>query len=111
MLMMPSSIKVWVASQPIDMRKGFNTLAAMIQAELKLDPRNGQLFVFFGKNTAKIKILFWDRNGFVLYYKSLAQGRFRPPRVEQTRYQLSVSDLTLILEGIDLTLNQRLSAV
>jgi len=111
MLMLPSTIKVWVASQAVDMRKGFNTLAAMVEADFKLDSRSGHLFVFFGKGTSKVKILYWDRNGFVLYYKSLAEGRFRPPKIAATRYPLSLSDLTLLLEGIELSHHQRLSTV
>jgi len=109
--MLPSNVKVWVASQTVDMRKGFNTLAAMVEADFKLDPRSGNLFVFFGRSASKVKILYWDRNGFALWYKSLAQGRFRPPKISASRYHLSISDLTLLLEGIDLAHSQRLSAV
>jgi len=109
--MLPSNIKVWVASQSVDMRKGFHTLAAMVQADFKRDPLSGHLFVFFSQRRDKVKILYWDRNGFALWYKSLAKGRFRPPNVAGQGYNISISDLNLLLEGIDLTHNQRLTAI
>ena len=68
MLGLPSSMKVWVAAQSVDMRKGFNTLAAIVQADFKLDPKSSHLFVFFSNNGKKVKILYWDRNGFALWY-------------------------------------------
>jgi len=111
MLMLPSDIKVWVAAKAVDMRKGFHTLAAMVEADFKLNAKSGQLFVFFGRSKSKVKIVYWDRNGFVLWYKSLAQGRFRPPQLPATHYHVSVSDLTLLLEGIDLIHHQRLQSV
>jgi transposase len=103
MLTIPSDLKVWVGSQPIDMRKGCLSLSAMIEGELKHNAKSGQLFVFFGKTSRKVKIVYWDRNGFVMWYKTLAEGRFRPPRVDKPSYSMSISDLTLLLEGIDLT--------
>jgi transposase len=111
MLMLSPGHKVWVASEAVDMRKGFNTLAALVQSEFKLDPKEGQLFVFFGQSARKVKILYWDRNGFVLWYKSLAEGRFRPPKIASVRYSISTSDLNCLLEGIDLAHAQRLNVV
>lgn len=111
MLGLPSAMKVWVAAEGIDMRKGFHSLAAVIQNEFKLDPKSSHLFVFFSRNGKKVKTLYWDRNGFALWYKSLCDGRFRPPRNTGKPYTISISDLTLLLEGIDLTHSGRSNAV
>ena len=111
MLMMSSGLKVWVASQPVDMRKGCFSLAAMVQQTFQLDPRSQNLFVFFSRKCDRVKILHWDRNGFVLWYKCLAQGKYRPPKVGGKRYSISQSDLNLMLEGIDLTHQNRLKLI
>ena len=111
MLSMPSEIKVWVASGIVDMRKGCLSLAALIEHDFKLKSQSGELFVFFGRSQAKVKIVYWDRNGYVMWYKTLADGRFRPPRVNKQCYSITVSDLTLLLEGIDLVSAKRLRVV
>ena len=111
MLMLPSNLRVWVASNPVDMRKGCHSLAAFVQQELNLKPKDSHLFVFFGRSRNKVKILYWDRNGFVLWYKCLSEGRYRLPKMSANRFSISLSDLTLLLEGIDLTYQRRLSAI
>ena len=111
MLLTSADAQVWVASQATDMRKGCFSLAAFVQQEFGLDPKSNQLFVFFGRGGTKVKLLQWDRNGFVLTYKCLADGRFRVPQVGGKKYKISMSDLNLLLEGIDLTNKQRLRAV
>jgi len=87
------------------------SLATMITSELKQDPKSGQLFVFFGKDARKVKIVYWDRNGFAMWYKTLAEGRYRLPRIAKASYSMTLSDLTLLLEGIDLISAQRLRMV
>lgn len=82
-----------------------------VQQEFEMDPKSSHLFVFFGRSGDKVKLLQWDRNGFVLTYKCLAEGRFRAPRVGGKRYKMSLSDLNLLLEGIDLMHKQRLKAI
>ncbi len=111
MLITSPDIAVFVASQTIDMRKGCFSLAALVQQEFALDPKGNHLYVFFGKGGSKVKILQWDRNGFVMTYKCLAEGRFRIPKIGGKKYKISMSDLNLLLEGIDLTNKQRLRAV
>lgn len=111
MLLTSADAQVWVASQATDMRKGCFSLAAFVQQEFALDPKSNQLFVFFGRGGTKVKLLQWDRNGFVLTYKCLADGRFRVPQVGGKKYKISISDLNLLLEGIDLTNKQRLRAI
>ncbi len=111
MLMCSPDVQVWISAQIIDMRKGCFSLAMLVQQEFELDPKNSHLFVFFSRGSTKVKILQWDRNGFVLTYKCLAEGRFRPPQVGGKKYKVSLSDLNLLLEGIDLTHKQRLRAI
>ncbi len=111
MLIPSPDISVFVAAQTVDMRKGCFSLAAVVQQEFELDPKSNHLFVFFGKGGVKVKILHWDRNGFVMTYKCLAEGRFRLPRISGKKYKISLSDLNLLLEGIDLTTKQRLRAI
>ena len=111
MLMIPSDLKIYVARDPIDMRKSFDGLNVIIQQSLKLDPLKAALFVFFNKPRNKVKVMCWDRNGFAIWYKQLAQGRFRPPQMNAAAYTMTLSDLNCLLEGIDLLSNQRLRSI
>ena len=111
MLMLPTNIRVWVAAKPIDMRKGCFSLAAFVQQEFQLDPKTNHLFVFFGRSKDKVKILHWDRNGFALWYKCLSEGRYRLPKIMDKRFSISLSDLSLLLEGIDLNSKERFRAI
>lgn len=109
-MLLPAGLKVFVANQPLDMRKSFNGIAAAIQSQFHRPANSGHLFVFCNRSGDKIKIFYYDRNGFVQWYKQLEKGRFRLPRHGQKLYEITVSDLTLLLEGIDLTHQQRLQA-
>lgn len=104
MLTLPPAVKVFLAAQPADMRKSFDGLAALTREILREDPLSGHLFVFRSRAGDKIKLLFWDRSGFVLWYKRLEAGRFRFPATADSSgaIQIPASELTLILEGIDL---------
>jgi transposase len=75
-----------------------------VDATLKLNPDEGHLFVFVGKGRDKLKILFWDRNGYVIYFKRLEKGRFQLPEtdVNRTRVLLEPAQLAMLLDGIDL---------
>jgi transposase len=110
MWMLPSGLKVFVANQPLDMRKSFNGIAAVIQSQFNRPANSSHLFVFSNRQGNKIKLFYWDRNGFVQWYKQLEQGRFRLPRHPNKLYEITLSDLALLLEGIDLTHPQRLYA-
>jgi transposase len=86
------------------MRYGFDRLAMLTQTVLAQDPFSGHLFVFFNKRADRCKILFWDRSGFCLWYKRLEQGVFRLPgySANTQRLEVSIAELSLVLEGIDL---------
>ena len=68
MLTLPSSVRVYLAAEPIDLRRGHDGLVAIVRSEWRLNPFDGHLFVFLGRRLDRVKILVWDRNGFVLYY-------------------------------------------
>lgn len=109
MLTLPSSVKIFVHTQPTDMRSGFDRLAMLAETVMLGDPLSGHLFVFFNKPANKCKILFWDRTGFVLWYKRLEEGTFErlPSPSGSTSIQIDVAKLTWILEGIDLFQSRR----
>ncbi|MGE0321861.1 MAG: IS66 family insertion sequence element accessory protein TnpB [Polyangiaceae bacterium] len=103
MLAVSAGTQIFLASLPVDMRRGHDGLCALVRQSLDLDPFSGALFVFVGKRGDRIKCLFWDRGGFVLYYKRLARGRFRWPRVEPgiDRVVLDATQLAMLLGGFD----------
>jgi transposase len=104
MLGLPPSVRIYFATELTDMRKGIDGLRAIVEGTLRHDPYDGHLFVFVGKSKDKVKILFWDRSGFVLYMKRLERGRFQLPVVDARRKQVDMepAQLAMLLDGIDL---------
>jgi transposase len=102
-MLLPPSVKIYLAVEPVDMRCGHDGLAAIVRTQWKLDLYSGHLFVFTGKRGDRLKILFFDRGGFVVYYKRLERGRFRLPRVrsDATSVSLDAAELGMLLSGID----------
>lgn len=103
MLTLPSSVRVYLAAQPVDLRRGHDGLVALVRSTWRLNPFDGHLFVFLGRRLDRVKILVWDRNGFVLYYKRLSRGRFQMPSIAAgaTRVELDATTLAMLLDGID----------
>lgn len=103
MLSFPSSIRVFIARQPVDFRKAHDGLVAIIRDQFGDDPFDGSVFVFLNRKRDRVKVLHWDRDGLWLHYKRLEEGRFAlaldgdDPRVEVSRPELS-----MLLDGIDL---------
>ena len=104
MLGLPPSVRIYFATELVDMRNGIDGLRAVVETALKKDACQGHLFVFVGKSKDKVKILFWDRNGFVLYLKRLERGRFQLPAVDaRTKHvAMEAAQLAMLLDGIDL---------
>ena len=107
---LPPSVRVYVASAAIDLRRGHDGLCAVVRGQFGFDPYTGHLFVFFGRRLDRCKILFWDRGGFVLYYKRFERGRFRIPRRDPTtsHFEIDATELMMLLDGIDVTTVHRL---
>jgi len=104
MLTLPSSVRIFIYSESVDMRCGFNRLSMLAESVMHKNPFSGHLFVFFNKYGDKCKILFWDRTGFCLWYKRLEKGTFERLTVcSNNTVEVDISELTLILEGIDLS--------
>jgi transposase len=101
MLTFPATTKVFVCTKPTDMRKSFDSLMGLVQSFLNEDPLSGHLFVFVSKRCDRVKILWWDRDGLVLWYKRLEKGTFRFGMSESGRLEITSVDLQLILQGID----------
>jgi transposase len=105
MLSLPASVRLFVAREATDMRKSFDTLAALVIDVVEEDPQSGHLFLFVNRRRDRLKVLWWDRSGYCLLAKRLEHGQFRVfDRADGTRgaFEMSSSELTLILEGIDL---------
>ncbi len=105
MLALPASVRVYFATAPCDMRRGFDALGAMVREHFGDDPLSGHLFVFRSRRGDRLKILWWDRDGFVLWYKRLEKGTFRinvnAEQADQARIELDRRTLAMLLEGID----------
>lgn len=108
MIAIPHGLKIFIATTPIDMRKSFDGMAVLVQQEIKQDVFAGQLFVFTNKQGDKIRLFYWDGNGYCMWYKRLERGVFRIPKITGKSFNVSSQELSLILEGIELTHHQRL---
>jgi transposase len=97
--------RVYLCTAPTDMRKGFDTLAALVRDSLGHDPLSGHLFLFIGRARDRLKLLYWDADGWALWYKRLEAGTFKLPRpaAQQSAVELKASELAMLLAGIDLT--------
>jgi transposase len=100
-----SRMRLWLCVEPIDMRLGFDRLADLAAAVTGQDPLSGHLFVFRGRRGDRLKVLYWDRDGYALWYKRLEEGTFRLPKVAEGvgSVELRASELAMLLEGIDLS--------
>ena len=102
MLSWPPTVRIFLAAEPTDMRKGFDSLSHLVESSMALDPLTGHLFVFRSRRGDRLKVLWWDRDGYVLWYKRLERGGFRFPACEGVSVEVNAADLAMILEGIDL---------
>ena len=110
-----AAVRVFLCTRPTDMRKGFDGLSGLVQEGFGQDPLSGHLFLFLNRRRDRIKILYFDRDGLVIWYKRLEVGSFQNPKpppdaaplAGPAGIELSVTDLALILGGIDLTTARR----
>ena len=103
MLPFPRSVRIFIGSTPIDMRKSIDGLTAIVQEELGQDAYSGYLFVFVSRRRDRVKIMKWDKGGFVLVYKRLERGQFKLPHMDASSMTVEIdsTQLTMLLDGID----------
>jgi len=105
MLSLPLPVRIFLCTRPADMRKSFDGLAQMVREFLSQDPLSGHLFVFRNKRADRLKLLYWDSDGLAIWYKRLEEGCLRFPPVPENGHGLEIraADLTMILDGVDLS--------
>jgi transposase len=101
--MLPSSVRILVCTEPQDMRRSYDRLSAVTRDLLGEDPQSGALYVFIGKRPTRVKVLWWDRNGFCLLAKRLHRALFRMPegRATSSAIRIDESALRELLAGVD----------
>lgn len=105
MLSLPPSVRLFVATQPVDGRKGVDSLMVIVRDVFGHDPLSGHLFIFFSMRRDRVRIVYWDRNGFASWTKRLERGRFRltfPSDGKLSAITIEAAELALVLEGIEL---------
>ena len=95
------TVRVMVATKPVDFRKGMEGLAALVREAMASDPFCGTVYVFRAKRADRVKLIFWDGTGMVLVAKRLEDGKFRWPRIDDGMMRLSSAQLLALLEGLD----------
>ena len=110
MLTPNEDMKIYVQLEPVDMRKAINGLTALIVDNFSLPPQSGDLFIFHNKSRDKVKAVFWDKNGFVLYYKRLDRGKFKlSTSATMDKLEISHDQLQWLFAGLDFQLMNQFS--
>jgi transposase len=104
MLSIRGGVRIFISTVPTDMRKGFNGLAAIVEHQWGASPLSGDMFVFSNRRRTLLKLLYWDTDGYAIWYKRIERGTFRiPAPTAEGRIELSAAKLAMLLEGIDFT--------
>jgi len=104
-LTLPASVRIYIAAEPVDLRRGFDGLSATTRSLIGADPLSGHLFVFVNRRKNRMKLLVWDRTGYLLLYKKLERGTFQlptQPAAGARHVEVNAGELWLMLEGLDL---------
>lgn len=101
MLSLPSTVRVFVARDRVDFRKGFDGLVAIVRDQFGDDPHSGALYLFFNARRNRLKVLVWDRNGFWLFYKRLEGGVFERINGASAKIEIDRARLAMLLDGLD----------
>jgi transposase len=105
MIHLPASVRVYLCLSPCDMRKSFDSLHALVRDHLELDAYAGHLVVFASRRRDRVKVMYWDRDGFAIWAKRLEEGTYAIPMAEsadERRREITAQELSAILSGIDL---------
>jgi transposase len=108
MLKLPSDTRIFMAVTPVDMRRSFSGLCAIIAETLGANPLGGDLFLFRGKRSDRVKAMIWDRTGLAIWYKRLERGKYKWPSPDAEAIELTEHELALLLDGADFTRIRRL---
>lgn len=100
-MLIATPLKVWLSAKPTDMRKAIDGLSFLVIDVMQLDPNSGELFIFYNRQFNKLKILYWDKNGFCLWYKRLEKHRFKLPLNPTIPIQITATQLRWLLDGLD----------
>ena len=112
MLKILENTKIFVSTTPIDMRNSINGLSAKIGDVFSESPMSQHLFIFYNKARDKVKLIFWDRNGFVLYYKRLEKGRFKLKKsIDNNTMEITEDQLNWLLAGLDFQLMHKFNEI
>jgi transposase len=113
MIYLPASVRVYVCLSPTDMRRSFDGLHALVRDHLQLDAFAGHLYIFSNRKKDRLKILYWNNDGFAIWAKRLEQGVFAIPLGEpgSTRLEITTEELGAVLSGIDLQQTTRLKGI
>jgi transposase len=106
---LPASVRVYLCLTACDMRKSFDGLASLVRSQMDLDPLGGHLYVFWSRRKDRVKILYWDRDGFAVWAKRLEEGTYALPFCEsgEMRREIAAQELAALLSGIDLNQAKR----
>jgi transposase len=109
MIHLPASVRVYLCATPCDMRRSFDGLRALVTSVMRLDAFGGHLFVFSNRRRDRVKILYWDRDGFAVWAKRLEEGTYAMPFSDsgEVRQEISAQELGALLSGIDLSRAKR----
>jgi transposase len=100
-MLLSMNASIWLHPEPIDFRRQIDGLVVLVADHLQLDPTSGQMFIFRDRTAKRIKLLWWDRNGFWLFYKRLEKGRLKFPSPKENILELTRDQLSWLLSGLD----------
>lgn len=107
MLSLPPQVRVFLCTRPTDMRKSFDGLCGLVEQVFGADLLSGDLFVFLNRRRDRVKILAWDRDGLMIWYKRLEAGSFQLPQRSAAGIELDAAELSMLLAGVDLASARR----
>ena len=105
MILLPRAVRVYIATQPVNLRKSFDGLTNEIRMVLERDPVSGHVFAFLNRRRTQVKLVLWTRGGFTIVHKRLERGRFTFPKrvtTDAVRVEIDAHELAMLLDGIDL---------
>lgn len=108
MLSLAANVRVYLCTEPVDMRRSFDGLSVLVMDVLKENPLSGSLFAFYNRRGDKLKVLYYDGQGLCLWYKRLERGRFRIPASAGDSVELTAKELALLLDGLEIGLAARM---